>query len=170
MSPGTHEGFAATVAALIDNARRDLAARWLDRLTTLIPVRPNDVFPTEALLDHIPALIQAVAKFIAAPEQEIAGNTFVVAKARELGELRHEQHASVHQLLREYELLRGILETFVLEKGEELGHPDLTEVIRCLRRINQAVALLTQTTVDTFVERYTATIEEQTRRLEQFNH
>ncbi len=168
-SSATHDGFSAAVAAQIDAARHDLAARWLDRLTALIPIQPNDVFPTNALLDHIPSLIQEIAKFVAAPEQEIAGNTAVVAKARELGELRHEQHASVHQLLHEYELLRGILETFVLEKGDELGHPDLSDVIRCLRRINQAVAILTQATVDTFVERYTATIEEQMRRLEQFN-
>ena len=166
----THERFSAAVAAHIDAARHELAARWLDRLTALIPVGPNDVFPTDTLLDHIPALIQEIGKFIAAPEQEIAGNTVVVAKARELGELRHTQHASVHQLLREYDLLRSILETFVLEHGEQLGDPNLIDVIRCLRRINQAVAILTQTTVDTFVERYTATIEQQTRRLEQFNH
>lgn len=107
---------------------------------------------------------------MSAEEREIAANTFVVAKARELGELRHEQHASVHQLLREYELLRSILETFVGEQAEQLGlEPRLTEVLRCVRKINQAVAILTQTTVDTFVERYTATIEDQTRRLEQFN-
>jgi hypothetical protein len=40
------------------------------------------------------------------------------ANLKELGELRHDQHASVHQLLREYELLRGILETFVGEEAE----------------------------------------------------
>jgi signal transduction histidine kinase len=45
----------------------------------------------------------------------------------------------------------------------------LEDVLRCVRKINQAVALLTQTTVDTFVERYTATIEDQTRQLERFN-
>ena len=101
----THERFSAAVAAHIDAARHELAARWLDRLTALIPVGPNDVFPTDTLLDHIPALIQEIGKFIAAPEQEIAGNTVVVAKARELGELRHTQHASVHQLLREYQMV-----------------------------------------------------------------
>jgi nitrogen-specific signal transduction histidine kinase len=38
-----------------------------------------------------------------------------------------------------------------------------------LRRINQAVAVVMRTTVDTFVERYTETISEQTRRLTGFN-
>jgi signal transduction histidine kinase len=164
------DSFEAAIAARIDFDRDALARRWLMRLTELLPVRPKEVFPSEALLDHIPNLIQEVARFISAEEPEIAANTFVVAKARELGELRHEQHASVHQLLREYELLRSIVETFVAEQAEQLGlEPNLRDVLRCVRKINQAVALLTQTTVDTFVERYTATIEDQTRRLERFN-
>src|SRR5882672_5173777 len=116
MPSATDESFAAAIAARIDAERFALSARWLDRLTTSLPVPPNDVFASDALLDHIPKLIEEIAKFISAPEREIADNTFVVGKARELGELRHGQHASVHQLLREYELLRGILESFV---GEE---------------------------------------------------
>jgi signal transduction histidine kinase len=170
MSTATHENFSAVIAARIESERHGLAARWLDRLVAVIPVRPLAVFPSEALLDHIPELIKEIARFVAAPEEEIAGNTFVVAKARELGELRHEQHASVHQLLREYELLRSILETFVGEQAEDLRlAPHLTQVIGCLRRINQGVAILTQTTVDTFVERYTQTIDDQTARLIGFN-
>ena len=170
MASTTPEAFAAAIAARIDSDRHELAARWLERLVALIPVPPDDVFPTEALLDHIPNLIQEVAKYISAEERDLAGSSFVVAKARELGALRHEQHASVHQLLREYELLRNILETFVGEQAQRLGlDPPLEEVLRCVRKINQAVALLTQTTVDTFVERYTATIEDQTRQLERFN-
>lgn len=103
-----------------------------------------DVFPSDALLDHVPNLIQEVSRFISADERDIAANTFVVAKARELGELRHAQHASVHQLLREYELLRSILETFVGEQAGQLGlEPNLTEVLRGVRKINQAVALTT---------------------------
>src|SRR5258705_3432150 len=161
------DSFEAAIAARIDFDRHALARRWLVRLTELLPVRAKEVFPSEALLDHIPNLIQEIARFISAEEPEIAANTFVVSKARELGELRHEQHASVHQLLREYELLRSIVETFVAEQAEQLGlEPNLRDVLRCVRKINQAVALLTQTTVDTFVERYTATIEDQTRRLE----
>jgi len=170
MSTAHGHNFSTAIAARLDSERHGLAARWLDRLAVLIPVEPRAVFPSEALLDHIPELIKEIAKFVAAPEDEIAGNTFVVAKARELGELRHEQHASVHQLLREYELLRSILETFVGEQAEDLRlDPHLTQVMGCLRRINQAVAILTQTTVDTFIERYTQTIEDQTARLVGFN-
>jgi signal transduction histidine kinase len=117
-----HETFAETIAARIHAERYVLATRWLDRLIALIPVGPNEVFATEALLDHIPKLIEQIAKFLAAPENEIASDTFVIGEARELGELRHEQRASVHQLLREYELLRNILGAFV---GEDVGRLEL---------------------------------------------
>jgi len=170
MSSATQGRFEEAIAECIESNRYVLATRWLGRLTDLIPVPVGEIFPADALLDHIPHLIQEVAKFIAVEDRNIASSTLVVAKARELGVLRHEQRASVHQLLREYELLRNILETFVGEQAEQLGlKPSLADVLGCVRSINQAVAILTQTTVDTFVERYTATIEEQTRRLERFN-
>ena len=170
MPSPTFDAFAATIAERIDAERYALAARWLDRLVALIPVGPNDIFPTQTLLDHIPKLIEQIAKFLAAPENEIATDTFVVAEARQLGELRHQQQASVHQLLREYELLRNILGTFVGEEARRLRlDPDYEQVLLALQRIDRAVALLTQTTVNTFVERYTATIEEQTRQLKAFN-
>ena len=154
MPSPTFDAFAATIAARIDAERYALAARWLDRLVALIPVGPNDVFPTETLLDHIPKLIEQIAKFLAAPENEIASDSFVVGEARELGELRHQQKASVHQLLREYELLRNILGTFVGEEARRLRlDPDYEQVLLALQRIDRAVALLTQTTVNTFVER-----------------
>jgi signal transduction histidine kinase len=170
MPSRTYETFAATIAARMEAERSTLATRWLDRLIALIPVGPNEVFPTEALLDHIPKLIEQIAKFLAAPENEIASDSFVISEARELGELRHQQRASVHQLLREYELLRNILGTFVGEEAERLGlEPDYGQVLLAIQRIDRAVALLTQTTVNTFVERYTATIEEQTKQLKVFN-
>jgi signal transduction histidine kinase len=170
MPSPTFETFAATIAARIEAERYTLATRWLDRLIALIPVGPNDVFPTDALLDHIPKLIEQIAKFLATPENEIASDTFVIGEARELGELRHKQQASVHQLLREYELLRNILGTFVGEEAERLRlEPDYGQVLLAIQRIDRAVALLTQTTVNTFVERYAATIEEQTKQLKAFN-
>ena len=54
MSPATHERFEEAIAARIDADRDVLARRWLERLLALIPVPPKDVFPTDALLDHIP--------------------------------------------------------------------------------------------------------------------
>ena len=162
--------FARIIATRLQAEQRGIAMRWLDRLLVLLSVDATRVFPSANLLDHIPTLIEEIAKFLAAPDTDIADNSFVVAKARELGVLRHEQDASIHQLLKEYELLRGILETVVLEETRRMPvTPDAAEVIGCLRRINQAIAVVMRTTVDTFVERYSETISEQTQRLQRFN-
>ena len=53
-----------------------LASRWLERLTSLLPVEPDEVFPGERLLDHIPAVVAEIAEYLAAPEaEEIAART-----------------------------------------------------------------------------------------------
>src|SRR5581483_4343102 len=140
--------FAAVIAVSMEENAAALAGRWLDRLLSLIPVAPNQVFRTDTILDHVPVLIAQIARYIATPEADIVANTFVVAKATELGELRHAQDASVHQLLREYEVLRSILEHFVVEQTKALQvKPDVLAALSCVRRINQAVAALTHTTV-----------------------
>ena len=153
-------------------AERDvLAARWLHRLNELLTVLPNEVFPSQQLLDHIPSLIQEIARYLRAPaDEEIAANTSVMAKARELGLLRHRQQASVHQLLREYEILGDILETFVVAETDRLGlTPSAAECFELLHRLTQSSRILLRTTVDTFVSEYNAAIDDRNARINVFN-
>jgi signal transduction histidine kinase len=162
--------FGRAIAARMHAEHQALAARWLARLDELLPVAEAEVFPTTALLDHIPALISEIASFLSDGEaDEVAANSFVLDKARELGELRYDQQASVHQLLREYRVLAGILVTFVEEETRALGDAPPGEVIAVLGRVSQAVSVLQQTTVETFIAKYTSRIDEQRRRLENFN-
>lgn len=147
-----------------------LAARWFERLVELLPVDGRDVFPTESLLDHIPALIVEISGYLRQPEVDaIAANTAILEKARELGALRHAQRASLHQLLREYHVLSGVLVTFVLEEMDRLGDaPDPSAGVVLVARLHQAVDVLAQSTVEAFVALYTQTITDQRERLEQF--
>jgi signal transduction histidine kinase len=149
-----------------------LAARWLERLTALLPQETQDVFPGDRLLDHIPAVVTEIAKYIGAPEaDEIAANTAVIEKARELGLLRHEQRASLHQLLREYELLADILAAFLAEETSQTGtSAAILDGLRVARRIDRAVRALMRVTVETFVAKYTETLNEQERKLEKFRY
>jgi signal transduction histidine kinase len=162
--------FGQLIGARMKAEHASLAGRWLDRLNQLVPVAPNEVFPTDALLDHIPDLIVEIAEYLGnADPDEFAANSFVIDKARELGELRHAQRASVHQLLREYRVLAAILVTFVEQETRCLDLAVPGEVIEVLSRVAQAVSVLQQTTVETFIAKYTSQIDEQTRRLENFN-
>ena len=165
------ENYADVVSQRVSAERSVLAARWLNRLNELLLVEPNAVFPSDQLLDHIPTLIAEIAAYVKAPaDEEIATNAAVIDKARELGSLRHEQRASVHQLLREYEILGELLEGFVIDETERLAlHPTPAECLEVLRRMTRATRTLMRTTVDTFVSQYTTTIQERNDRIKNFN-
>ena len=162
--------FGDLIAERMRVEHRMLAARWFDRLLDLVPVDARRVFPSNSLLDHVPALILEIAGYLREPEEgAIASNTAILEKARELGALRHGQRASLHQVLREYQLLNGVLVSFVLEQMQFLSvAPTPIESVRLVARVNQAVTVLSQATVEAFVTLYTQTISEQNERLEQF--
>jgi signal transduction histidine kinase len=162
--------FGDFIAIRMRSEHRTLAARWFERLLDLLPVDARDIFPTESLLDHVPALIVEISDYLRQPEGEaIASNTAILEKARDLGALRHAQRASLHQVLREYHLLGGVLVTFVLKELERAGaSPTATEAIQTVSRLYQAVDVLSQATVEAFVGLYTQTIADQSERLDQF--
>src|SRR5471032_1379258 len=163
--------YAAAIAARIEAERLELAARWLARLRELLTVTANDVFPSHQLLDHIPSLVEEISGYLAAPaDEEIAANAAVMEKARELGLLRHEQRASAHQLLHEYEMLGEILDAFLVEETARLSlQPSLSECFEVQRRVTRSVRVLMRTTMDTFIGEYTKTIQEQSDRIKAFN-
>jgi signal transduction histidine kinase len=171
MTIATAEDYAGILSHRVAAERHTLAGEWLRRLNALLTVEPNEVFPSHQLLDHIPALIGEIAAYLRAPaEEEIAANTVVLEKARELGILRHQQAASVHQLLREYEILTDILETFVVEETERLGlQPSAAACFALVQRLTRSSRTLMRTTVDTFISEYMAAIEDRTRRIRAFN-
>jgi signal transduction histidine kinase len=163
-------GFSEAIADRIASEHALLAARWFARLRDLLPVAADEVFPSDSLLDHIPSLIVDISAYVRAPETEaIAANTLVVQKARELGTLRHQQRASLHQVLREYQLLGAILLRFVEDESSRLMlTPPPAECVAVVSRLHHAVGLLLQETVETFVGLYTQTITDQSERLRQF--
>jgi signal transduction histidine kinase len=167
----TTMSFGEILAERIQSEAPALSQRWLERLNRLLPVPPSAVFPTEELLDHIPSLLHEIGAYLRAPEEEeIAANVSVVEKAREMGLLRYRQRASVHQLLREYDILSGILEHFISAETERLAlEPSPVICFEIGRRISRAIRILMQATVDTFVSEYIDRIEQQKSRLESFN-
>jgi K+-sensing histidine kinase KdpD len=171
MSATTAENYAGVLSQRLTAQQRALAAQWLDRLRDILSVGKNEVFPSSDLLDHIPLLIAEIATYLRAPaDEEIAANAAVIAKAQELGMLRHAQHASVHQLLREYEILSEILESFVVDETRRLNlQPTSDECFDLLRRLIRSTRTLMRTTIDTFIAEYTSTIQERNDRINTFH-
>jgi signal transduction histidine kinase len=162
--------FGDVISERIRAEHRALATRWFERLQDLLPVDAREIFPTDRLLDHVPALILEISAYLRHPESDaIAANTAILDKARELGSLRHAQRASLHQVLREYQVLSQVLVTFVVEEIQRLGIvPPPAETALLVSRLHRAVDVLSQATVEAFVTLYTQTIDDQRDRLEQF--
>jgi len=160
---------ADTIAARLTAAHSDLALKWLERLASLLPVAPNEVFPSDHLLDHIPSLILEIADHLRTPEHQIVASTTVMTKAAELALLRLQQQASVHQLLREYELLGDVLDEFLSGEVKGRADCDVEDYIEIQQRLSRSVQALQRHTVDTFVTKYIETIERQAAQMRGFN-
>jgi signal transduction histidine kinase len=169
-TPRHFDGTIQHLATRLTAEHQSLAHAWLERLDALLDVDRQAVFPSHQLLDHIPELLRQIAIYLRAPaDQEIAANTQVMAKATELGMLRFDQQASVHQLLREYQYLSEILESFFARESAALGEAaDATAAVLALARAQQAVRELQRKTVDAFITRYSEEIDRQHAQLEGF--
>src|SRR3979411_1668042 len=114
---------ARVLAERMRESSDDLTHRWLDRISARVRLDPNRVFPTDALLDHVPLLIQGIADYIENPAKAILSDIPVVAKAMELGELRFSQGFDEYELLKEYEIFGGILFSFLSRTADGIDEP-----------------------------------------------
>jgi signal transduction histidine kinase len=161
---------AATLARRLRDARSDLTARWLERIVARVAVDANSVFPTDDLLDHVPLLIGGIADYLENPADEIAADMPVMAKAMELGDLRHAQGFDVYEILKEYELLGGVLFAFLTSIVDGIDEPcTRSELLQCTHRLFRAVTLIQQSTTTQYLRKYEAQIREREDRLRGFN-
>jgi signal transduction histidine kinase len=170
MSPTTHCPLAATLAARMRDQRETLVERWLERIAQRVALAPNDIFPTDELLDHVPLLIDGIARYLEDPADEITADTPVIGKAIELGELRHAQGFDAHQILREYEILGGVLFDFLVRTADDVEEPcSRGELLVCGHRVFRSIAVIQQYTTAHFLRLADARTQEREDRLRGFN-
>jgi signal transduction histidine kinase len=159
--------------ALADRMRsssEDLTRRWLDRISARVRLDPNRIFPTDALLDHVPLLILGIADYIENPERVIMSEVPVVAKAMELGELRFSQGFDEYEVLKEYEIFGGILFSFLSRVVDSIEEPcSRGELLACAHRLYLAVALIQQATLTHYLSLVKERLNEREQRLRGFN-
>lgn len=161
---------AAALAERLRDQRDALVHRWLERIAARVNIDPNEVFPTDALLDHVPLLVDGIADYVEHPEHEIGTDAPVVAKAMELGQLRHAQGFDVYEILKEYELLGGVLFAFLGDAVDDV--PDAGErgeLLAIGHRIFRAIAIIQQATTTHFLRLADERVAEREERLRAFN-
>lgn len=158
------------LAQRLKASRRELTGLWLDRISNRVALNPNKVFPTDDLLNHVPLLIDGVAEYIQNPAAEIGADMPVVAKAMELGALRHKQGFNAYQILKEYEFLGGILFTFFTKAVAEIDQPcGKAELMACGSRLFRAITIIQQATMTHFLVLADKVVAEREDRLRAFN-
>jgi signal transduction histidine kinase len=161
---------AAALAAGLRTSRMVLTARWLERIVQRVSVEPNRVFPTDALLDHMPLLVDGIADVVEDRGLTIAARTDVIDRARELGALRYAQGFSEHELQKEYEILGSVLFAFFTRLARESETPaSPADVVTCSHRLFQAIAVVQQATTMEYVRRLTVELTEREERLQAFH-
>jgi signal transduction histidine kinase len=164
------EVFASWAAQRFRDAREELISRWLERISARVSVDESKVFPTDELLNHVPLLIDGIANYVQSAAQELDGEVPVVAKAMELGALRHAQGFDAYEILKEYEILGSILIAFL---GEIL--PEMKEAVTqqqlldTWQRTAHAVEQIRQATVAHFLRLSNERVQEREDRLRRFN-
>jgi signal transduction histidine kinase len=172
MGPSTlpHESIRSVLAARIRAEREDIVSRWLDRINARVAIDKNEVFPTDELLNHVPLLLDGVADFLEAQEQELDATAPVTAKAMELGALRHAQGFDVYEILKEHEILGRIIFATLRPAIDDLGpNAKPREVLECWEQIGQAVELIRQATINHFLRLASENVAEREARLRRFN-
>ncbi len=163
----TPEPAAGRLASRVQAETAALATKWLDEVVKISVASGAEVFPAREILHDIPEFIAEIAQRLRSPDTEpISSNSSVMRSAAELGRIRFRQRATVHQLLREYQVLADLLEEFLLAEVANMEPPmAAAEVGRAMHRVTQSLRVLQQQTVDTFVAIYTDAIERQNAQL-----
>ena len=161
---------ASVLAARLRAEREDLTRRWLDRIAARVSIDAVRVFPTADLLNHVPLLIDGIAAYLENPAEGIAGDIPVIGKATELGELRHQQGFDAYEIFKEYEILGGVLFSFLSRIVDGIDQPcTRSELLNCGHRLFHAVTLIQQVTTMHFLRRTNEQVREREERLRGFN-
>jgi signal transduction histidine kinase len=161
---------AAILSDRLRTAKQELVTQWLNRITARVAISTKRVFPTHELLNHVPLLIEGIAGYLKRPERDIDAKAPVVAKAMELGALRHAQGFDAYEILKEYEMLGEIIFGFLANTSETVpGDYTRRDFLICWQRLAQAMELIRQATMSHFLRLSDGQVNERENRLRKFN-
>ena len=160
---------AVRLATRLRAARTDVVSRWLDRIIARVTIEPNNVFPTDQLLNHVPILVDGIADFLEHGDAPDADRVPVDAKAMELGALRYDQGFDAYEILKEHELLAGVLYAFLREALADMGSVAPDDVAHVWQQIAEVTDRIRQATMTHFLRISAEQVRLREERLRRFN-
>jgi len=161
---------AVTLALRVRESRETLTARWLERIAARVSLDPQRIFPSDELLDHVPVLMDGIAAYLEDVSDEISADAPVIAKAMELGALRLSQGFDASEILKEYEILGGVLYNFAMNVvAESSASCPPEDVLVCAHRLFRAISVIEQATTAHYLRVLGERVGEREERLRRFN-
>jgi signal transduction histidine kinase len=114
----------------------------------------------------VPDLVRALALHVAEPESSPEERTSAAAMAAGLGKLRQRQGASLHQLLREFELLGEVLHHWLASRPALHPGETASAWLEVSRRMHEAFASWMRLSADTFAHHYAETLQRERNEVE----
>jgi signal transduction histidine kinase len=150
-------------------ARTELTERWRERLVARAQPSPAHILPSGDLLDHAPILIDGIADFLEHPRDVDTTDVPIVAKAMQLGALRFDQGVDLSEVLKEYEILGGVLQTFWASAVAGRNRPSSPEdLLTCSHRLFRVIAAIERVTSAHYVRMLRARVAEREECLRRF--
>ncbi len=146
-----------------------VVSRWLDRIVARVKLDAENVFPSEELLDHMPILVDGIADYLDGTTTNADHDSAVSAKAMELGELRHQQGFDAYEILKEHELLAGVVYTFLREQLDAIPDAEPGAVASSWQRIAEVTERIRQATMMHFLRLSAEKVRQREERLRRFN-
>jgi signal transduction histidine kinase len=157
------------MAARLRAARSEIVGRWLDRIIARVTIEPGRVFPTDELLDHVPILVDGIADFVESGGGLVERSVPLDAKAMELAALRHAQGFDAYEILKEHELLAGVVYAFMREVLPDLEPAPPDDVAFCWQRVAEVIDYIRQSTMTHFLRISSEQVRLREERLRRFN-
>jgi signal transduction histidine kinase len=130
----------------------ELTRAWLDRLIARLDVHPRRIFPTDALLNHIPEVLRAISDYLCS-DGALEHEEMLREEFEKLARLRREQGYDIDEILAEFEILGEILYNALREEARRFGRkvpPDYA--IEVAERLYRSLTSITAITATTFRE------------------
>lgn len=140
--------FRAWVATQLRNHATQIAEAWLQALQATHDESPYRIFPSEALLNHIPDLVSKVADSVASPDVSLVTEDELIRRdLMDLARLRRHQGYDLQELLSEFDKLKEIvfehLQAWAKAEPGDFSMSSALEAYEVVRRNIDRVASVT---------------------------
>jgi len=162
------EGLAQRVFDVLVADREVLATRFLHDLEQRLQLPPNDVLPSETLLDHIPAVLQHLAEAARNADFSPLAAEIVKRDLEDLAKLRRSQGYGAEELSEELGLLEEVVFSHLEQQAERLSDFSATAALEVSGRLRRAIDAMRSHALHVYRKQATSDSQERTAILSDF--